>query len=329
MKLSSKPKIAVLGGGYSSERNISLNSAKQIYENLDNEIFDPYLVDVSSEGMFCIYDENKIAIDLNNFSINIDNRSIIFDFAYIVLHGTPGEDGKIQGYFDMLNIPYSSCNVFTSALTFDKISTKKLLSYAGITMANAVIVGKEDFFSVDEIISQIGLPCFVKPNTSGSSYGISKVYEKEKIIDAINEAAKEDDIIIIEEFIEGTEVSCGVLKTRKNSFVFPITEICTENDFFDLEAKYTPGMSEEITPARISKKETNLVHEISSKIYDELGCNGIVRIDYILKKGVPYFLELNSIPGMSEGSIVPKQIRAMGKSMTEILTEVIVDRLGL
>jgi D-alanine-D-alanine ligase len=196
-------------------------------------------------------------------------------------------------------------------------------------MADSYVINNADCFCSDEIISKIGLPCFVKPNTSGSSYGVTKVYEKEKFIDAVNEAAKEDSIIIVEEFIEGTEVSCGVLKTSKNTYIFPVTEIYTKNDFFDLEAKYTPGLTEEITPARITEKETELVWENTSRIYDELGCKGIVRIDYIIKNGVPYFLELNSIPGMSAESIVPKQIRSIGKSMTEILTEVIEDGLGI
>ncbi len=327
--MKNKLNIAVLGGGYTSERQISLNSAKQVFDNIDRTLFNAYLIDVTTEGMFCINNNNKISVDLNSFSVNIDNTIIIFDFAYIILHGSPGEDGKIQGYLDIMNIPYSSCDVFTSALTFDKVATKKILSCSGIKMADSYVINNADCFCSDEIISKIGLPCFVKPNTSGSSYGVTKVYEKEKFIDAVNEAAKEDSIIIVEEFIEGTEVSCGVLKTSKNTYIFPVTEIYTKNDFFDLEAKYTPGLTEEITPARITEKEAELVWENTSRIYDELGCKGIVRIDYIIKNGMPYFLELNSIPGMSAESIVPKQIRSIGKSMTEILTEVIEDGLGI
>ncbi|MDR2009504.1 MAG: D-alanine--D-alanine ligase [Bacteroidales bacterium] len=322
-----KPNIAVLGGGYTSERQISLNSAKQVFDSIDNKRFNAYLIDVTTEGMFFLTDNDRISVDLNSFSINIDNNIIIFDFAYIVLHGSPGEDGKIQGYFDIMNIPYSSCGVFTSSLTFNKVACKKILADSGITMAKSTVIHKEECFSVDEIISMVGLPCFVKPNTSGSSYGITKVYEKEEFIDAVNKAAEEDSTIIVEEFIKGTEVSCGILKTSKNIHIFPVTEIYTKNDYFDTEAKYTPGFTEEITPARITKEETKLVQENTSIIYDELECKGIVRVDYIIKNGVPYFLEINSIPGMSAESIIPKQIRSAGKTIAEILSEVIDDGL--
>ena len=324
---SNKLNIAVLGGGYTSERQISLNSAMQIYNNIDAGKFNAYLVDVAHDGLFCIINENKIKVDLNTFSIIINENPIKFDFAYIVIHGSPGEDGKIQGYLDMVNIPYSSCDVFTSSITFNKIACKKILSGSGIPMAKSVVVYDDYCFSVEEIIEATGLPCFVKPNTSGSSYGVSKVYQKDNFIDAINEAIKEDPTVIVEEFIEGTEVSCGILKTLKNIHIFPVTEIYTKNDYFDTEAKYTPGITEEITPARISVEESKLVQEYTSQIYDELGCKGIVRVDYIIKKGIPYFLEINSIPGMSAESIIPKQIRTIGKTITEILTEVIEDTL--
>lgn len=317
--------IAVLGGGYTSERQISINSAKQVFNNINKSQYNAYLIDVVHKGLFCINDDNKIPVDLNTFSINHNDQNIKFDYAYIVLHGSPGEDGKIQGYLDMLNIPYSACDVYASAITFNKVACKKILEGRGIYMAKSVVLENFNCFSVEEITNTVGLPCFVKPNTSGSSYGVSKVYEKENFIDAVNKAAKEDSTIIIEEFIKGVEVSCGIVKTKNVDYIFPVTEISTKNDYFDTEAKYDPSLTQEITPARISEEETKLVQEITSKIYDELKCKGIVRIDYIIKNGIPYFLELNSIPGMSSESIIPKQIRSIGKNITDVLTEVIED----
>jgi D-alanine-D-alanine ligase len=324
---TNKPNIAVLGGGYTSERQISLNSASQVFNNIDADLFNAFLIDVAKNGLFYLNSENRIPVDLNNFSINYNGETIKFDFAYIVLHGSPGEDGKIQGYLDMINVPYSSCNVFTSALTFNKIASKKILFDSEIPMAKSITICNGDCFSVEEIIKEVGLPCFVKPNTSGSSFGVTKVYKKEDFVNAVNNAIKEDPTIIVEEFIEGVEVSCGILKTSEKTYVFPVTEIYTKNDFFDTEAKYTSGLTEEITPARISDNETKIVQEYTAKIYNELGCKGIVRVDYIIKNGIPYFLELNSIPGMSAESIIPKQIHTIGKTMKEILTKVILDIL--
>ena len=212
-------------------------------------------------------------------------------------------------------------------ITFNKIAAKKMLADEGIAMAKMAIIRGENPFDVDEIIEKVGLPCFVKPATAGSSFGVTKVYEKDKFIDAINLARTEDTNIIVEEYIKGTEVSCGVLKTADYEQVFPVTEISTKNDYFDTEAKYTPGVTNEITPARISDDETRKVQEAVSRIYDIIGCSGIVRIDFIIKEGTPYFIEVNSIPGMSAESIVPKQIRTMGRNMTEILNKVIAEKL--
>ncbi len=317
--------IAVLAGGYTSERQISLNSGNQILNSLDVKLYNSYLVEVNPEGLFCLSNGQKYKLDLNDFSVNLDGKTVIFDYAYITLHGSPGEDGKMQGFLDILKIPYSACDVFSSALTFNKVACKKILQNSDLYLAKSVVITNGESFSVDEVIEITGLPCFVKPNTAGSSFGVTKVYEKEKFIDAINLACKEDNIIIVEEFIEGVEVSCGVVKTKDLEMVFPVTEISTLNDYFDTEAKYNPELTQEITPARISEDETNLVQQYSSLIYDELNCKGIVRMDYIIKAGKPYFLELNSIPGMSAESIVPKQIRTIGKTMGEILTAVIED----
>jgi len=317
--------IAVLAGGYTSERHISLNSGNQILNSLDTKRYNAFLVEVNPDGLICNSNNQKFVVSLNDFSFTEDGKVTKFDYAYIALHGSPGEDGKIQGLLEMLKVPYSACDVFSSAVTFNKVACKKILANTGVNMAKSAVVTNGESFSVDDIIAQTGLPCFVKPNTAGSSYGVTKVYKKEDLIDAVNLACEEDNVVIIEEFIEGTEVSCGVYKTKKSKTVFPITEISTVNDYFDTEAKYNPELTKEITPARISEKETKLVKGFTSLIYDELKCKGIVRIDYIIRKGVPYFLELNSIPGMSAESIVPKQIRTVGKTMTEVLTEIIED----
>ena len=319
--------IAVLAGGYTSERQISLNSGNQIYMNLDRELYNPYLIDVRKEGFFCMLGGKEYKVDINSFSADIEGKPTKFDYAYLALHGSPGEDGKVQALLDILGIPYSACDVFSSLITFNKIAAKKMLADEGIAMAKMAIIRGENPFDVDEIIEKVGLPCFVKPATAGSSFGVTKVYEKDKFIDAINLARTEDTTIIVEEFIKGVEVSCGVLKTPDYEQVFPVTEISTKNDYFDTEAKYTPGFTNEITPARISDEETHKVQEAVSRIYDIIGCGGIVRIDFIIKEGTPYFIEVNSIPGMSAESIVPKQIRTMGKNMTDILTKVIESKL--
>lgn len=326
--MKTKANIAIIGGGFTSERQISLNSAKQVFNNIDINLFNKFILDFSKEGFFCIINEEKIKIDLNDFSIFVNNKKIKFDFAFLVIHGTPGEDGKIQGYLEMLNIPHSSCNVLCSAITYNKFFSKKILeNNNNIILAKSIVISNNDCFSIDEIVKIIGLPCFVKPNTAGSSYGITKVYEKEKIINAINHARTEDNTVLIEEFIEGIEVSCGIIKTKQNSYIFPITEISTKNDYFDTEAKYQDKLTDEITPARISEKEAKKIQEITSLIYDLLQCSGIVRLDYIIKNGTPYFLELNSIPGMSAASIIPKQIKAAGKNISDILSEIINDKL--
>lgn len=319
--------IAVLAGGYTSEREISLNSGKQIFDNLDRTLYNPYLVDVRKDGFYCLVDGKEYAVDFNDFSTEIAGKQIKFEYAYLALHGSPGEDGKVQGMLDMLGIPYSACNVFASMITFNKIACKKMLADEGIAMAKSVVIRDNNPFDVDQIVNYVGLPCFVKPATAGSSFGVSKVYKKEDFIEAVNVAATEDTTIIVEEFIKGVEVSCGILKTPDYQQVFPVTEIFTKNDYFDTQAKYTQGYTQEITPARISDEETKKVQESTSKIYDVIGCGGIVRIDFIVKEGTPYFIEVNSIPGMSAESIVPKQIRTMGCTMTEILTKVINAKL--
>ncbi len=317
--------IAVLAGGYTSERHISLKSGQQIVDSLDRNIYNVYLVDVSEKGFFVNIKGNEILVDMNSFSFLSEKTIVQFDYAYISIHGSPGEDGKIQSYLELVNVPYSSCDSLASVLTFDKVVCKKILSNTNIQLAESFVVKGEAVFSVEDVVETVGLPCFVKPNTAGSSFGITKVYNKEDIVDAVNNAQKEDSIVIIEEFVEGVEVSCGVYKTALKSQVLPVTEIDTKNDYFDTEAKYNPELTDEITPARISDEETKLVQDTCSELYDRLNCSGLVRIDFIIKNSIPYFLEVNSIPGMSAESIIPKQVRTQGLSLTEVFADIIED----
>lgn len=317
--------IAVIAGGYTSERHISLNSAKQILASINKEKYAAYMVDVRKDGFFCQLENEEIRVDINDFSFITNNQKVKIDFAYITLHGTPGEDGKVQAMLDLIGIPYSASDHISSVTTFDKVLCKKALSGASVYMAKSVVIKGETPFSVDQITNYVGLPCFVKPNTAGSSYGVTKVYKADEFIEAVNLARTEDTTVIVEEFIDGVEVSCGILKTKNNEYVFPVTEIATKNDYFDTDAKYDPTLTDEITPARISDEETKQVQNFCSHIYDKLDCKGIVRIDFIIQNGKPYFLEVNSMPGMSAESIVPKQIRTMGKELGDFITEIVED----
>ncbi len=321
--------IAIIAGGPSSERVISLQTAANISEKLTAAGHACKLIDVNGSQWIYNPESEAVGINKNDFTLQLKGEIIHFDYVVIAIHGKQGEDGLLQGYFDTMNIPYSSCGVLSSALTYDKIRCKQFLSaFENIPMAKQYVISKGQRINSDEIVEQLGLPVFVKPNTAGSSFGVTKVYKKENLEKAITEAYKEDSEVIIEEFIEGVEVSCGVIKTEKESLVLPVTEIDTDNDFFDYEAKYTAALTREITPARISEKETLAVQTVTSRIYDLLACAGIVRVDYIIKNGLPYFLEVNTIPGLSPNSIIPKQVRAIGMTEQEILLMAMNDALS-
>ena len=299
-----KKNIAVIMGGFSSEKDISLKSGKTIIDNLDKEKYNIYSIVISKEKWYCV--ENNKEINKNDFSL----EGVKFDAVYNIIHGTPGEDGKFQGYLEMLNIPHTSCNSFESAITFGKIESKSVLSNFSIT--NPKMIGvvydnlkKED---ISKIEKEIKFPCFVKPNRSGSSFGISKVYKKEDLYKALDLASKEDKSILIEEFIEGIEISVGIRQIENKLEILGITEIVCETDFFDYQAKYE-GLSKEITPARINDKTKNILENITKSIYQILNLKGICRIDFIIKNDIPYFLEVNTIPGLSEQSIIPQQAK--------------------
>ncbi len=322
-----KKNIAVIYGGYSREHEISLQSAKLVTELINKELFNVYTIHVEKEKWTSKINGENAEIDKNDFSIIRKKEKIKIDCAVIIIHGTPGEDGLLQAYLEITGIPFISCGFFESALTFDKQACKLYLKEYGILQAKSTIVRKNSEIDVDKIISKVGLPCFVKPNAGGSSFGTSKVKEKNKLKKAVETALNEDDIVIIEEFIEGTEITHGLIKTSKNDYILPITEIVSKNDFFDYEAKYK-GESEEITPARIPDKIKKDCFNTSSYIYDILNCKGIVRIDYILKKEKLYFLEINTVPGMSKASIIPQQAAAINLDLQNVYTELINDAIS-
>jgi len=325
-----KPKIAFVTGGYSGEAAISYQSAKTIEKNIDPEKFDHYKIDITTKGWFYqLPDGNKIEVDKNDFSLLINTEKIHFDAVLIGIHGTPGEDGKLQGYFDMLQIPYTSCDCAISALTFNKRYTVAVASFAGIHVANSVLLFKNDYKSPDEQVKKLRFPVFVKPNNGGSSIGMSKVNSpSEELGKAIEKAFKEDDQVLVEEFIKGREFTIGVFKSKGKIIALPITEIITKKDFFDYEAKYF-GASEEITPAEVEESISMQVKSEAVKIYQIFNCKGIVRIDFIYneEKRVPFMLEINTVPGQTEVSLVPQQLKVMGWSLIDFYTALLQECL--
>jgi D-alanine-D-alanine ligase len=312
-------KIAIVAGGDSPEWVISVQSAAMVANEIESLQYLGYVVQIKDgKWNVIINGEPKADIDKNDFSFSLNGEKISFDCALIVIHGTPGEDGKLQSYFELIGLPYTTCGVLASALTFNKNACKLFLKEFGIHSAKAILIKKNQDYNIGQIEKNLGMPCFVKPNESGSSFGVTKVSDEIHLESAIKSALKEGEEVIIEQFIKGVEVTCGMVKTSSKTLIFPITEVVSKNDFFDYEAKYTPGMSEEITPARISEALAERVRNISSIIYDALNCKGIVRIDYIISGKDIYFLEVNTVPGMSPNSIVPKQIRAAGLSVAEV-----------
>jgi D-alanine-D-alanine ligase len=320
-----KKKIALVTGGYSGESVISYKSADAIQKNIDRDKWDCYLIDIHPSGWFFLTEAGeKIAVDKNDFSVNINGEKVLFDAVLISLHGTPGEDGKLQGYFDCLQIPYTSCDAATSALTFNKRYTVAVAAFAGLHVAKSVHLFKNDGTTAAQIVAQLQLPVFVKPNNGGSSIGMSKVAEASQLELALAKAFKEDDQVLVEEFIEGREFTIGVFKTKGKVIALPITEIITKNDFFDFQAKYE-GASEEITPAQVSESVAEKVRTQAIKAYNVFNCKGVVRIDFIYHEdnGAPYMLEINTVPGQSAASIVPQQVAAMGWSLKEFYTALI------
>ena len=318
--------IALLAGGNSSEREIALQSAAQIYEALDKERYNIFLVDLyHRDWSYTHTDGTKWEVDKNDFSITVQGKKTTFDYALILIHGTPGEDGKLQGYLEMMEIPFSSCSMTSSVITFDKMTTKQTLR-GKVNLARERFLRKGEAYNGEEIIAELGLPLFVKPNASGSSFGVTRVTKAEELDEAVRLAFTESEEVLIEECITGREMGCGVMIAGGKEYIFPITEIIAKNAFFDYEAKYTAGMSDEITPANITDEVKCELNRMTLEAYRACRCSGVVRVDFIVtEEGKPYLIEVNSIPGMSGGSIVPKQAREMGISLGELYDLIIED----
>ena len=310
--------IAIAAGGDSSEFKISVKSAEEVCKILSAR-YKVYVIVIKGTSWYWEDKKGRYHnIDKNDFSLTYDDNQIKFDGVFIAIHGTPGENGLLQGYFDMIGIPYTSCSAFCSALTFNKQACKLFLKEYGITMAKAVLIRKANKIDITDIINQVGLPCFVKPNDSGSSFGVTKVKKKEGLLPAVEVAFKESDQVLIEAFMNGREIACGVVKTKTKTIVLPLVEIISKNEFFDYEAKYIPGNSEEVTPADTPAALTKEIQRISLLIYELLGCKGIVRVDFIVIGEEPWFIEINTIPGMTKESLVPKEAAAAGISLEEL-----------
>ena len=322
-----KRNIAIVCGGDSSEHEVSLRSAAGLKQFIDSEKYNTVIVVLrGSDWKAQISDTDWVAIDKNDFSYTYQGEHIVFDFAYITIHGTPGENGKLQGYLDMLSVPYSNCGVLASALTFNKFTCNHYLADFGINIAPSILLRKGDKIENKEVIERVGLPCFIKSNVGGSSYGCTKVKQDSEIQPAIECAFAEGDEVIIEAFMKGTEVTCGVYKTKEKAVAFPITEVVTHNEFFDYDAKYK-GEVDEITPARIPDEVRDRIQALTLHIYDLIGCQGIIRTDYILTDGWKInLLEINTTPGMTATSFIPQQVRAAGLNITDVLTEIIENK---
>ncbi len=312
--------IAVTSGGTSHEYIISMKSATTIMECIDKTRFTPYQVVISQDGWFAHADGQQYPINKDNFSFQKNEQEITFKFVYNTIHGTPGEDGKIQGYLDLLGIPYSGCDVITSSITFNKNLCKRIAASYGFTTPQSVMLNQQMSYNIQQLASELSFPCFVKPNNGGSSFGASKVDEANQLDGAIKLAFEHDKEVLIEEYIKGTEVTCGVFLEEGKAWALPATEIVSKNAFFDFKAKYE-GASEEITPARISEEQTEECQELTERIYTLLNCKGLARVDYLLKEGVFYFIEVNTTPGFSRESIIPQQIRAAGLSINDVVNQ--------
>jgi len=323
-----KKNIAIVAGGDSSEVVVSLKSAAGILSFMDKDRYNIYIVTiVGKKWQVEISDEQKITIDKNDFSFELSSEKIVFDFAYITIHGTPGENGILQGYFDLIGLPYSCCGVLAAAITFNKFTCNQYLKGFGVKVSESIVLRKGQTIESADVEAKIGFPCFVKPNVGGSSFGVTKVKSADQVQPAIEKAFAEGEEVMIEAFMAGTEITCGIYKTKLKAQVLPITEVVSENEFFDYDAKYK-GQVSEITPARISTELTQRVQQLTSAIYDILGCKGIIRIDYIISEGEAInLLEVNTTPGMTATSFIPQQVAAAGLDIKNVMTEIIENEI--
>jgi D-alanine-D-alanine ligase len=323
--------IAFVTGGYSGEAEVSYKSAITMEAEVDKSVYDVYRIDITPESWFHpTADGRKIQVDKNDFSLQIDGRKIRFDAVLIGIHGTPGEDGKLQGYFDLMNLPYTTCDAATSALTFNKRYTVAVAAFAGIPVSHSEHLFRRDKPDAATIAAKLKFPVFVKPNNGGSSIGMSKVNRREDLEAAIEKAFREDDQVLVEEFISGREFTVGVFRGGGQVHVLPITEVKTSKDFFDFEAKYSPGFTEETTPAQIDASMEAKIRATALKIYETFHCSGVVRIDMIFNEtlNAPYMLEINTVPGQTAASVVPQQVRAKGWTLKQFYSALIEDALS-
>lgn len=318
--------IAILAGGDSSEREVSHKSAETIYKYIDRRLYNPCIVDIHGREWLAQPINGKgFTVDRNDFSYTANGVKTVFDYAYVIIHGTPGENGILEGYLHLMGIPFSTCDVLASALTFDKYRLNRFLESMGVNVAKAILLNGRNRITPREIEERVGFPCFIKPSAGGSSFGTTKVYGTAEVMKAVEMAFRENDEVVIESFLEGTEVTCGCYKTSKRTVTLPITEVVPKTEFFDYDAKYN-GMVSEITPARIPDLLRDRIQALTSRIYDLVGCKGIIRNDYIITAGDTInLLEVNTTPGMTPTSFIPQQLKAAGLDLTEVLTEIIED----
>lgn len=326
-----KKKIALVTGGYSGEAQISYKSVKTVLNHLDKIKYEVYLIDIRKDGWWYQQELSKDTSPVRkaDFTIEVDGQTIYFDAVFLCMHGTPGEDGRLQGYFDLLGLPYTSCDAATSALTFNKRYTVAVAAFGGVAVAKSMHLFKHTPVEPSSILSNLQLPLFVKPNNGGSSIGMSKVHDASKLAEALEKAFKEDDQVLVEEFIKGREFTIGVYKSQGKIHTLPFTEVITENDFFDFEAKYQ-GKSKEITPADVPSEWKTNIENAATRVYEVLNCRGMVRIDFIYNEAAnqPYMLEVNTVPGQSEASIIPMQVRANGMDLKDFYSLLIEETLA-
>jgi len=309
-----KKKIAVIGGGYSNEKVVSMKSMNTLLTHINSDKYDTYSIIIDDSGWGLHYENEIYPIDKTDFSVKVKDLKINFDFAFITIHGTPGEDGRLQAYFDLLDIPYSTPGFLASSITANKFFCNTILKQQGLDCANSLIIRENDVVDIEKLEEEIGFPCFIKPVDGGSSFGVTKVKEKKEVIPAVKKAFEHGSEVMVEEFMKGVEVTTGVFKEQRVIKSLPVTEIVSENEFFDYEAKYK-GESKEITPARLSDKVTKTTQEIAREVYKVLNLKGMSRIDFIIQNDIPFVLEVNTTPGLSEQSIIPQQVRYIGNTL--------------
>lgn len=323
-----KKNIAVIAGGNSAEYGVSIQSGNHIYSEIDSCRYNKYLMILKGRDWHVELEGKHYPVDKNDFSFMLDGEKIIFDFAYITIHGNPGENGMLQGYLDMMNIPYSTCSALCEAMTFDKYTCTNYLNGFGINTTQPVMLTRGQAYDKEMVLAAVGLPCFVKPNAEGSSFGVSKVKTADAFEVAIEEAFSKCHEVLVESFLDGKEFTCGLYKVGEKKVVFPVAEVIPKNEFFDYEAKYDAKMSDEIIPGRFSEEITEKIQNMASEVYDILRCEGIVRIDGFVCGDEVVMLEVNTTPGMTANSFVPKMVRVMGVSLRDVITEIIEDKLA-